>query len=292
MREIIVISGKGGTGKTSLTGAFAQLAAKKVICDLDVDAPDLHILLDPVADRTEDFISGHEAIIDPDLCTACGTCADMCRYEAVRVDGETYAIDPLRCEGCMVCVNFCPAQAISFPAKNCGKWYVSQTRFGPMVHAQLYPGEENSGRLVTLLKQQAKEIAKKNDLDLILCDGTPGIGCPVISSLAGTHLAVVVTEPTPSGRHDLERVIQLCEHFRVKVVVIINQFDLNPEEADRIEAYCQGKGFEVIARLPYDSVVPRAMVQRKVVTEIPDAPLAESLRQVWSKIEEIAGLKA
>jgi MinD superfamily P-loop ATPase len=291
MREILVISGKGGTGKTSLTGAFAQLSSNKVICDLDVDAPDLHILLDPVVEREEDFISGHEAVIDPDKCTACGTCADMCRFEAVRVNGQAYAIDPLRCEGCKVCVAFCPAEAISFPDKNCGKWYISRTRFGPMVHAQLHPGEENSGRLVTLLKQQAKEIAKNNGLELILCDGTPGIGCPVISSLAGTHLAVVVTEPTPSGRHDLERVVQLCEYFRTKVVVIINQFDLNPEEADRIEAYCQAKGFEVVARLPYDAVVTRAMVQRKVITEMPDSPLAKTLGQVWSKIEEIAGLK-
>ena len=215
MREIVIVSGKGGTGKTSLTGAFAHLALNKVICDLDVDAPDLHLLLNPTNHRSEEFYSGYKAQIAPELCTGCGLCASMCRYEAVLSNGNGFSIDPLRCEGCKVCVAFCPTGAILFPQKHCGHWHLSFTRFGPLVHAQLFPGAANSGRLVTVLKQQAREVARSQGKDLILCDGAPGIGCPVISSLSGTNLAVAVTEPTPSGRHDLERIADLCSHFQV-----------------------------------------------------------------------------
>ena len=242
MREVIIISGKGGTGKTSLTGAFAHLAANKIICDLDVDAPDLHLLLQPVRERQEEFYSGHEARIDCDKCTGCGLCADMCQFGAIRQNGARFVVDPLRCEGCKVCVAFCPEEAIGFPEKHCGQWYVSATRFGPLVHAQLFPGAANSGRLVMVLKQQAKKLAKDRGADLVLCDGAPGIGCPVISSLSGAHLAVAVTEPTPSGRHDLERVAELCQHFQTAFAVIINKYDLNPEETARIEAFCHNRG--------------------------------------------------
>jgi MinD superfamily P-loop ATPase len=292
MREIVIISGKGGTGKTSLTGAFARLAANKVICDLDVDAPDLHILLEPQVERQESFVSGHEAVIDPELCLNCGECVELCRFGAIVPGEEVHAIDPLRCEGCKVCVEFCPADAIEFPARTCGEWYLSATRFGPMVHAQLYPGEENSGKLVSHLKQQARELAKAEGHELILCDGAPGIGCPVISSLAGTDLTVAVTEPTPTGRHDLARVSELCEYFRVPVAVIVNKHDLNPEETERIETLCRERGHELIARLPHDSLVTEAMVRRKVVTEIPDAPISAALSEAWERIERLAGLHA
>lgn len=291
MPEIVIISGKGGTGKTSLTGAFAQVARDTVLCDLDVDAPDLHILLSPKIRKREAFISGHEARIRPDDCTACAQCASLCRFEAISDAGEAFVVDPLRCEGCKVCVTLCPVQAIDFPEKHCGDWYVSDTRCGVMVHAQLFAGEENSGRLVTLLKQQAKEIAKEKGLSCILCDGAPGIGCPVISSLSGTDLAVIVTEPTLSGRHDLERVAGLCEYFRIPLGVIVNKCDLNEEQTAFIEAYCEEKKYTLVAKLPHDPLFTEAMVQRKAVTEYPDAPMAEAVRQAWERIETLAGLK-
>ena len=287
MREVVVISGKGGTGKTSLTGAFAHLASNKVVCDLDVDAPDLHLLLRPNTGRTEEFYSGHVAQIDNRLCTGCGLCATMCRYEAVRVDGGGFSVDPLRCEGCRVCVAFCPAGAILFPEKHCGHWHISSTRFGPMVHARLFPGEANSGRLVTVLKQQARQLAKSEGKALILSDGSPGIGCPVISSLSGADLAVAVTEPTPSGRHDLARVADLCGHFKIRLAVIINKFDLNPDEVEGIETFCRSKGFAVIAKLPHDPAVTKAMVEGLVVTELPEANFNKEVRDAWLKIEEL-----
>ena len=290
MREIIIISGKGGTGKTSLTGAFAHLAAKKVICDLDVDAPDLHLLLQPVRERQEEFYSGHEARIDPKKCDGCGICASMCQFGAIRANGAGFIVNPLRCEGCKVCVAFCPAEAIGFPEKHCGQWYVSSTRFGPLVHAQLFPGAENSGRLVMVLKQQARELAKARGADLVLCDGAPGIGCPVISSLSGAHLAVAVTEPTPSGRHDLERVADLCGHFQTALGVIINKYDLNPEETSRIAAFCRDGSFPVLARLPHDLLVTKAMIRGLVVTELSETAFSRELRRAWTRIEELAGL--
>ncbi len=288
MPEIVVISGKGGTGKTCLTGAFAHLADRAVICDLDVDAPDLHLLLDPVHEQVEEFFSGHEARVDPDRCTDCGECAERCRFQAVVRTDSGWTIDPLRCEGCGVCVHFCPAEAIDFDEKHCGRWYLSRTRMGPLVHAQLFPGEENSGRLVTLLRQKAREQAEANGQDLILCDGAPGIGCPVISSLAGTHLAVVVTEPTPSGRHDLERVAELCDHFRIPVGVIINKHDLNPDQTRDIENYCLKRGYRLLAKLPFDRVVIEAMLRGRVLTEYRPDGLAERVRGAWSEVVELA----
>lgn len=288
MREIVIISGKGGTGKTSLTGAFAHLAKDKIICDLDVDAPDLHLLLRPSNERKEEFWSGHEARIDAERCERCGICASMCRFGAVSENADGFMVDPLRCEGCKVCVEFCPEDAIRFPEKQCGHWYISTTRFGPLVHAQLFPGEENSGRLVMVLKQQARELAKAQGADLVLCDGAPGIGCPVISSLSGTNLAVAVTEPTPSGRHDLERVAELCNHFQVGFAVIINKFDLNPDETEEIEGFCKARGYPVVAKLPHDPIITRAMIQAQVVTEWSETEFSLTLQRTWEKIEELS----
>lgn len=289
-REIVIISGKGGTGKTSLTAAFAHLAQNKILCDLDVDAPDLHILLSPEPRHTEQFISGHEAVIRSDDCTACGQCLEVCRFGAVVQSDAGYAIDPLRCEGCKVCVTLCPEQAIDFPDRHCGTWYISDTRFGTMVHAQLFAGEENSGRLVTLLKQQARELAAEAAASCILCDGAPGIGCPVISSLSGASLAVIITEPTPSGLHDLERVAELCGHFRIPTAVIINKYDLNESKADEIAALCETKGWTLVARLPHDGAVTRAMVQRQTITEANDSGLGAQIREAWTKIARLAGI--
>ena len=288
MREILVISGKGGTGKTSLTGAFAHLANNHVICDLDVDAPDLHLLLRPEHRQTYDFYAGFAARIEPAKCEACGTCQQMCRYDAVQPGDPCPTIDPLKCEGCKVCVQFCPADAIAFTSKHCGKWHVSNTRFGTMVHAQLFPGQENSGRLVALLRQKAKEVAKARGQQLILADGPPGIGCPVISALSGVHLAVIVTEPTPSGLHDMARITDLCDHFRIPKAVIINKCDLNDEIAERIQAECRQKGFAVVAQLPHDPNFVHAMVRQQTITEFSNDDTVRRVQAAWEQIAALA----
>ena len=286
MREIVVISGKGGTGKTTVCASFAHLAESKVICDLDVDAPDLHILLQPEVKERTPFISGHSARIRHEDCIRCGQCADLCRFEAVRPHDGGFLIDD-HCEGCGVCVKLCPQQAIDFPDNHCGDWYVSDSRFGLMVHAQLFPGQENSGRLVSLLKAQARERARALGLETILCDGSPGVGCPVISSLSGASLAVAVVEPTPSGRHDFERVAALCDHFRIPVAVLINKADLNHEEVQAITRLADDKGYTVVGALPFDPAVTGAMIRRKALTET-DSPLASTLSAIWGRIRELA----
>jgi MinD superfamily P-loop ATPase len=292
MPEIIVISGKGGTGKTSLTAAFAHLAAGAVICDLDVDAPDLHLILQPEIEAREDFFSGHEAVIDPAVCDGCGMCAEVCRFGAVTRTDSGFTVDPVKCEGCKVCVHFCPAGAIGFRERHCGEWYLSHTRVGPMVHAQLFPGAENSGRLVAQLRVKARELAKKTGSGLILSDGAPGIGCPVISSLSGTDFAVLVTEPTPSGLHDLERVADLCRHFRIPTGVIVNKADLNSENTAGIERWCGEARTEFLAALPYDPAVTEAMVRRLAVTQFHTDGLSADIRRVWVRILELGSQKA
>ncbi|MGD9369077.1 MAG: ATP-binding protein [Desulfobacteraceae bacterium] len=284
MPEILIISGKGGTGKTSLTAAFAHLADNAIICDLDVDAPDLHLLLQPDTQQTHEFYSGYEAVIQPELCDGCDTCRQMCRYDAVKPGTPAPVIDPLKCEGCKVCVEFCPADAIAFTSKHCGNWFDSDTRFGPMVHAQLFPGEENSGRLVAVLRQRAKEMAQARAQPLILSDGPPGIGCPVISSLSGVNLAVIVTEPTPSGLHDLERIVSLCDHFKIPVAVIINKYDLNEKMTQVIEAFCGGRDDSVVAKLPHDPVFVHAMLEGRAVTEYANGNISQRIRRAWDHI--------
>lgn len=288
MPEVLVISGKGGTGKTSLTGAFACLAGEKlVLCDLDVDAPDLHLILEPRPFRNEEFYSGVEAEIDPAGCDGCGTCAEMCRFEAIspRDDG-TYWVDPLRCEGCSVCAHFCPTETISLKQPHCGRWHISETRVGPMVHAQLFPGQENSGKLVALLRQEARELAEEKGIGLILSDGPPGVGCPVISSLSGTHLAVGVTEPTLSGLHDLKRVLELCRHFKVPTMVVINKYDLNPEVSDQIEEFCRGEGIPLAGRIPFDPAFGEAIVQGKTAGEWLPPDKRRPLEDVWQAVRQ------
>lgn len=286
LREVLIISGKGGTGKTCLTAAFAHLAVKKVICDLDVDAPDLHLLLLPQNLTTQEFVSGHTAVITG-RCDACGKCIDACHFDAIRPQKPHPAVDPLRCEGCKVCVALCPVEAIDFPEKRCGRWHLADTRFGPMIHAQLFPGEENSGRLVTLLKTQARALAKERRLNLILADGPPGIGCPVISSLCGANLAVIVTEPTPSGIHDLERVIDLCDHFRLPAGVVINKWDLNDGLSRQIKAFCSQKAITLLGQLPHDPAMVEAMVRSQTITEYKPNGTAELVRQIWTAIERL-----
>ena len=284
MRELLVISGKGGTGKTSLTAAFAHLSEHSVLCDLDVDAPDLHLIASPEIQRRGPFMSGKLAEIDPEACQGCGTCAEVCAFGAIREEGGRFAVDVSRCEGCKVCVALCPRQAIAFDDRLCGTWFESASRFGPMIHAQLDPGQENSGKLVTLLKTQARRKADQLAFELILSDGAPGVGCPVISSLSQVSLALLVTEPTPSGLHDLTRVAELCRQFRLPATVLINKADLSADYQAQIRAFSQSRGLPVIGSLPHDPGVTEAMVRGEAVTEGEPTPFGEDVRRIWGEL--------
>ena len=284
MKELVVISGKGGTGKTSLMAAFASLAKNKVLCDADVDAADLHLLMDPEIKNRYDFQGGGIAVIDPDKCTQCGLCRELCRWEAIS---EAFEVDSIECEGCGVCVDFCPEQAIEFPLSTCGQWFISDTRFGPMVHARLGIAEENSGKLVTLIRQEAKKLAEKNKLDLIVTDGPPGVGCPVIASIGGATALLIVTEPTVSGLHDMERVAQLADHFKVPAMICVNKFDLNVTQTGAIEKLAKEKNLTVLGRIPFDPVFTKSMVQGKTIFEYnTDSTVGQAVKQIWKKIIE------
>lgn len=285
MKELVVISGKGGTGKTSLTACFAALAGNKVLCDADVDAADLHLLLAPEVRRTTDFVGGNTAVILPERCTGCGTCMDLCRFEAVTEDAGRFRIDPLDCEGCGVCVDFCPEQAIDFPENTCGQWFVSDTRFGPMVHARLGLAEENSGKLVTLIRKEARTLAERAGLGLIITDGPPGVGCPVIAAIGGADAILVVTEPTVSGMHDMDRATRLAMHFKVPGMVCVNKYDLNPEKAAEIEGHAARLGMTVVGRIPFDPAFTRAMVAgRTIVEHDPQCEAASTVKEIWIRI--------
>ncbi len=285
MKELVVISGKGGTGKTCILAAFASLAEDKVLCDADVDAADLHLITDPKVQERYDFEAGHTAIIDLDKCSECGICRDLCRWDAIS---EDFKVNPIRCEGCGVCVYFCPEEAIDFPLNTCGEWFLSDTRFGPMVHARLGIAEENSGKLVTLVRQEAKKLSEQKHLDLILTDGPPGVGCPVIASIGGASAALIVTEPTVSGKHDMIRVAQLAAHFKVPGMICVNKFDLNPAEAGIIEDVARERDLTVLGRIPFDPIFTKAMVQGKNVFEYnTNSEACRVFKQIWGKIIKI-----
>jgi MinD superfamily P-loop ATPase len=285
MRELVIISGKGGTGKTSLTAAFAALAAQtsnSILCDADVDAADLHLLMQPQVRQRTDFMGGSKAVINPDLCTGCGTCRNLCRFGAIT---EAFAVDPIRCEGCGVCVDFCPVSTIDFPVQRCGEWYISDTRFGPMVHARLGIAEENSGKLVSLVRKETRQLAEEGGCDLILTDGPPGIGCPVIAAIGGATALIIVVEPTVSGIHDMERVLDLAAHFRVPGMVCVNKFDLNVEMTETIEALAARRNVTLLGRVPFDPVFTRSMVAGTTLFEYgEETPTHQTVRQIWEKI--------
>jgi MinD superfamily P-loop ATPase len=282
IKELVVISGKGGTGKTSLTAAFAALSKNSVICDADVDAADLHLLLTPTEIRRTVFKTGNRAIIDRKKCTECGQCIDLCRFDAID---RTYSIDHTACEGCGVCVDLCPEKAIDFPEKTCGEWFISNTRFGPMVHARLGIAEENSGRLVSLVRSEARDYAETHGQDLIITDGPPGVGCPVIASIGGASALCIVTEPTVSGIHDMERVMTLARHFNVPPMVIINKSDLNHDMTRAIDALCTERHVPVLGRIPFDPVFTRAMIQGKTIVEFSrDDTTCQTVKHIWEKI--------
>jgi len=280
MKEVVVISGKGGTGKTIVVASLAVLAKSKVTVDCDVDAADLSLLLQPITQERQEFWSGQKAIIASDKCTQCGLCQEVCRFNAIN----DFQIDALSCEGCGFCYHICPAEAITMQENLSGSWFTSNTKYGPLVHAKLGIAQENSGKLVALIKQQAKLIAERQGLDYILSDGPPGIGCPVISSISGVNLAVIVTEPTLSGMHDLDRVIGVCHHFSVPVTVCINKYDLNEDNTRQIESYCHSRGIEVASRIPFDNVVTEALVKGLPVVEYYDNRVCQQIKALWESI--------
>ena len=290
MKEVVVISGKGGTGKTSVAGAFAAIAGSVVVADCDVDAADLHLILGPVVEYEEEFSGGKVAWIDSARCIGCGRCADMCRFGAISFRGpgndvvaKTFVVDAVSCEGCKVCVEFCSVKAVEFERAVNGRWFRSVTRFGPMVHARLGIAEENSGKLVTLIRGKAREIAEEKGLDYVIVDGSPGIGCPVIASITGADAVVAVTEPTLSGIHDLRRVSELAGRFGVRTLVCVNKADINLEMTGRIFEFAGEKGLKVVGRLPYDDCFTRAQMRKETVVEY-GGEAAERVKAMWGEV--------
>ena len=338
MKEIAVISGKGGTGKTSIVASFAALASSidsrqtrnAVLADCDVDAADLHLLLAPTVLQREEFRCGHEAVILQENCIGCGACLARCRFGAVKrveaaetsgyvgdagkacrqcddgcsracpsqfaemiramretcltANREHFLIDLTACGGCGVCVTQCPVKAIDFPERVSGEWFISETRFGPMVHAKLKPGGENSGKLVSHVRETARRIATERSADFVLVDGPPGVGCAVIASISGASKVLVVTEPTLSGAHDMARVLELTRHFGIPTAVCVNKWDLNAEMTERIEAEARRLGAEVAGRVRYDRAVTAAQMHARTVIETDTGPLSDDIRTVWESI--------
>ena len=295
MKELVVISGKGGTGKTSLVACFAALSESKVLVDCDVDAADLHMVVGTRIHYREPFRGGKKASIVAERCSECGECEKVCRFGAISTNGNTsgpvtFKIDPIACEGCGVCTHFCPVDAIEFEEVVNGEWFVSETRHGPMVHAKLGIAEGNSGKLVSLVRNRARMIAEKEGLQMVLIDGPPGIGCPVIASVTGTDLVLVVTEPTLSGLHDLERVRQLAAHFKIRTAACVNKCDLNPEMSSRIEEHCRETGVEIVGRISYDIAVTSAQIAKTSVVEYSNAPISQEIRRMWKRIVQVLEL--
>jgi len=289
MKQIVVISGKGGTGKTVLTASFAALAKKKVMADCDVDAADLHLLLHPQIKERHEFKGGFKAVIDEEKCTECGKCVEVCRFSAIT--DHPITIEPISCEGCGVCSQICPEGAIRMEENICGEWYISDTKYGPMIHAKLGIAEENSGKLVTVVRQNAKSIAEKNNLGLVIVDGPPGIGCPVIASLSGIDLALIVTEPTLSGIHDMERVVGVAKHFGVKSACAINKYDINLEKSTEIEKWCRSEGVPVVGKIPYEPAIIKAVVQTMPPVEYSNNSASEEIENIWTQLSKELGLK-
>jgi MinD superfamily P-loop ATPase len=294
LKEIVVISGKGGTGKTSIVGSFAALAKDAVLADCDVDAADLHLLLEPDIKQTHDFTGGKLASIITEKCIGCGRCKEVCNFNAAVFNGpandvveRTYTIDPIACEGCSVCVHFCPVDAIEFKDAINGQWFVSDTRFGPMVHAKLGPAEENSGKLVSLIRKEAKRIATEQNKGLIIVDGSPGIGCPVIASITGADLVLAVTEPTFSGQHDLHRVMSLTEHFNIPTAVCINKYDINVDIAKAIEKEILKKDLKLVGKIAYDITVTKAQIEAKSIVEYSNDGLKDQVVSLWKSVLSI-----
>jgi len=279
-KQLTIISGKGGTGKTTFTAAFAQLTDNKVMADCDVDAADLHLILTPKVRKSAPFYGGRNPVVDLEGCTKCGVCTEVCRFDAIH-DG---VVDLFACDHCALCAHACPEHVIKMEDAHSGDWFVSDTRFGPMVHAKLGIAEENSGKLVTVVRKEAMDIAKAQACEWVIVDGPPGIGCPVTAALAGVDKVLIITEPSMSGIHDMERVLSLTTHFDIPAQVCINKHDIHPANTRQIELYCLQKGIEVVGKIPFHRGVIEAVVAGKTVieTNVPDVAL--SIRQVWERV--------
>lgn len=284
MKELVIISGKGGTGKTSVAASLAALATNAVIADCDVDAADLHLVLEPQILKRHNFSGGFGAKVRAAKCIGCGTCVQLCRFNAVNMEQNCAQINSISCEGCGVCNYFCPEKAIDFSPEVNGQWFLSATCHGPMVHARLGIAQENSGKLVSLIRNQAKKLAKNEDRELIIVDGSPGTGCPVIASLTGADLLLAVTEPTMSGRHDLKRVAELAAHFGTPLAICINKWDLNPSLAELIENDARQCNLPVVGRIRYDSAVTEAQIHRRTVVEHAESGAATDIEQLWQAV--------
>jgi MinD superfamily P-loop ATPase len=287
MKQIVVISGKGGTGKTVLSACFAVLAENAVLADVDVDASNLHLLLRPEIQERHIFKSGGKARVEAGKCTGCGICLPLCRFDALIEDKDgKVSVDPLSCEGCGLCFHACPETAFEMETPVAGEWYVSSTKYGPFVHARLGIAEENSGKLVTEVRKKARQIAESENRDLVIMDGAPGIGCPVIASLTGTDLALIVTEPTLSGRHDMERIVDLARHFNIRTACCINKSDLNPENSGQIERWCREQSVPVVGKIPFDESVPESVVRGIPYLEYSSDSSAGDIREMWARLLE------
>jgi MinD superfamily P-loop ATPase len=284
--EITVLSGKGGTGKTSITAAFASLAGEAVFCDCDVDAADLHLILNPDIQSTHAFISGSKAIVDASACSGCGLCMDVCRFDAVVQSGDsTFSIDVMFCEGCRLCSRLCPEHAIRIEDSLNNFWYVSSTRFGTLVHAHMKPGEENSGKLVATIRNKARAIAAQNNIGRIINDGPPGIGCPVIASLLGVHKVLLVAEPSVSGLHDALRLVELTRKVGIFTRAVINKWDLNPELSQKLEEELKQQSVAVISKIPFDRIFTDAMIAGQTIIEYaPESEATILLKNIWKMI--------
>jgi len=284
MKQLTVLSGKGGTGKTTITASLAVLARNAVLADCDVDAPDLHMLLHPEVIKTQEFKGSKLAVIDKTKCDNCGFCREKCRFDAIT---EAIEVDPVACEGCGVCAAICPADAITMTERVSGYAYISKTRYGFMAHALLSPGESNSGKLVSLVRQNARILSEKEKSDLIIIDGPPGIGCPVIASVTGVDVGLVVTEPTMSGIHDLQRALQLLAHFSVTPLVCVNMYDINKDNTDKILRFCKENSIEVVGRIPFNPKVTEAMVNGKTIMEYaPESDVAKEIENIWKRCKD------
>lgn len=286
MSQIVVLSGKGGTGKTSIVAALATIMPSKVLADCDVDAADLHLIAKPQVISTHDFVSGELARIDARECTQCLLCQTKCRFEAISTEPRVLAD---HCEGCGLCAFVCPVGAISMEPRHCGWWHESRTRFGSMVHAALKPGAENSGRLVTTVRRRASELAEHEGCAHVLVDGSPGIGCPVIASLTGADLALLVAEPTVSALHDLRRVHELARHFRIPCLVLLNKADLSPERVREIRSFCAESGLSLVGEIPYDPVFTKAQLAGRSVVELDPQNQEPRFEAIWNQMREVLG---
>jgi len=285
-KEICIISGKGGTGKTSLSAAFATLSKKMIVADCDVDAANLYLILQPDNNINQSFISGYKAVLNTSLCNQCNLCAGYCRFEAISISGKGITISEIFCDGCKLCSRVCPHGAIRMIPNDQSKWYSGNYRNGRMVHARLAPGEENSGKLVNIVREYARKVSEQTGWNTIIIDGPPGTGCPVISSLTGTSTAIIVTEPSMSGLHDLKRIAELTRNFKIQTYVVINKYDINPAIVTEISKWCRENNLEVIGNIPFDQSITEAMIHCKSINEWkPDSAAAIEIIKIWDRIQ-------